>query len=321
MEKKNLSRKDTGKVIYCTECERDKAINFCVDCTLKLCEDCAFHHKKCVRYDNHKIENIQDVSHESLVETKILICTRHEQKLRYFCETCQIPTCCDCKLSKVHRNHPFTLMDEIIDEKREQLKNLIDEARRRITKYEPYIKRVTEFVSTSEETKKNSIKEVTETFDSLIAILQSERENLCRWINETFTASRQSLKTAEDELKIVYRTADYLEQLLTYSKHEISDVVLEGIKVLQENIKDMEDVSEFNSNQLRSNVFHVGACSRVVNEGSYLDMIKIAFGQISFLQQTNVPKRLSQCSQYTPQTFMKRKGYSQRVLTSRVRFS
>ena len=341
IEKEKLEAMKSNEMFSCSECANDRANQYCCDCKWKLCNECSSYHKKCVRYNGHQVKSMNEIPVEDLVEVEVIICHKHKQMLKYYCDTCQASICNDCTFSKVHQNHSFKLMAEIIEAEIQLLKQLIPNARSKGKECEAYLKRVEEFMNGARETKENSIKVVDDTFDALIEILVTEKHNLKQWINEAYNSSKDSLKRASDELKILAPATEYLEKILEYPREEVIDVVLEGRKQLAETIRNIEDVTKQKENTLNSiseldvsddedypfevrfcdelelpstlqtstptstsdpqNVFNVTALSRGIVNGPYVEMIKTAIKQISFLQQQTLPIPLAQNMNYNQQ--------------------
>ncbi|XP_023174459.1 E3 ubiquitin-protein ligase TRIM33 isoform X2 [Drosophila hydei] len=90
--------------IPCTSCKsKEEAISRCNDCANFLCNGCDNAHKYMRCFENHQVVRIEDlqknVQNDKLIIHKPICCRQHvNENLKYYCFTCQVPTCNDCLL-------------------------------------------------------------------------------------------------------------------------------------------------------------------------------------------------------------------------------
>jgi hypothetical protein len=99
---------------YCTEEyeEQNKAVCFCQDCQLPLCDDHVRLHKKAKKTKEHSLLPIEKVSQDLISKTskKLLpTCSKHKgERLKYVCE-CSVLLCRDCAVID-HENNVYNIV-------------------------------------------------------------------------------------------------------------------------------------------------------------------------------------------------------------------
>ena len=98
--------------VKCDACTVANAANgYCKDCCKFLCMSCFDVHKAFDVMSNHKLSNLDEVatSASQLIpakQEKAMNCSKHDDPLRIFCETCQELICRDCTV-RIHRDHEY----------------------------------------------------------------------------------------------------------------------------------------------------------------------------------------------------------------------
>ena len=148
-------RKETGNIrttkeISCDSCEDGLvAVTWCIDCENSLCQKCNKVHKKWKAFKSHKTITIKEfIQNPKLVLStsaeKPESCKSHNQQpLNLYCKTCSSLICRDCTL-KAHprETHDFDFVDEMLDEERKKIKDIIDSLTHSLEKVRNGIKRI-----------------------------------------------------------------------------------------------------------------------------------------------------------------------------------
>ncbi|XP_036439397.1 transcription intermediary factor 1-alpha [Colossoma macropomum] len=106
----------------CGGCEESALSGWCVQCEEALCSDCVLAHQRVKVTRNHTVIPEEPPSGF----TASLRCASHRQeRLKFFCLTCDELTCRDCQLIN-HRGHSFLLLEEALVSQKEQLQGLLN---------------------------------------------------------------------------------------------------------------------------------------------------------------------------------------------------
>ncbi|XP_077998180.1 E3 ubiquitin-protein ligase TRIM36-like [Glandiceps talaboti] len=93
-----------GSMIPCQHCKSGKiaaATRTCSDCKDNYCTDCyKVHHPWGTPKARHEFTSV------GVTRPKVIMCTEHpEERIGWYCDVCQRPTCRVCKLTGVHAGH------------------------------------------------------------------------------------------------------------------------------------------------------------------------------------------------------------------------
>jgi hypothetical protein len=111
----------------CDQCNRNCGELYCVDCDILYCKECdrSVHQFKVLQ--NH-LPRIEANAKPKLASD---ICSVHkDEKLKFFCVTCDAPVCRDCKDSIIgkHHNHNLTSLESAVERANLEFREQIDSA-------------------------------------------------------------------------------------------------------------------------------------------------------------------------------------------------
>ncbi|XP_019646862.1 PREDICTED: LOW QUALITY PROTEIN: uncharacterized protein LOC109487324 [Branchiostoma belcheri] len=137
---KSLVSKEDDKVT-CDNCEEHVANFGCVVCEEFLCEECARAHRRGKRTRDHEVIGVAELKEQLITKTSSVksrslpMCPKHEdEKLKFYCETCQSPICRDCTVLK-HKDHKYGLLADVVGDVRAKIKDKLANARPKIVEY------------------------------------------------------------------------------------------------------------------------------------------------------------------------------------------
>ena len=156
-----------------------KAIFYCIQCKVYMCNKCEnFHSKLC---ENHQIFNI-----EKDIDVFLGICKEenHQIKLEYFCKS-HNQLCCGACIAKIkknqngkHKDCDVCLIEEIKDEKKNKIKENIN-----------YLKDIS-----------NNLQKSLDLLKTIFEKITKDKEELKIKIQKIFTKVRNEINNREDEL-------------------------------------------------------------------------------------------------------------------------
>ncbi|XP_078674717.1 uncharacterized protein LOC144912855 [Branchiostoma floridae x Branchiostoma belcheri] len=137
---KSLVSKEDDKV-PCDNCEEHVANFGCVVCEEFLCDECARGHRRGKRTRDHEVLGAAEMRDQlitktsSVKSTSLPMCPKHEdEKLKFYCETCQSPICRDCTVLH-HKDHKYGLLADIVSDARAKIKGSLKAVRSKIEEY------------------------------------------------------------------------------------------------------------------------------------------------------------------------------------------
>ncbi|KAF1761736.1 hypothetical protein GCK72_009992 [Caenorhabditis remanei] len=112
----------------CTACKSEQeAIAFCDQCSSDLCENCTTAHTVMNLFEGHIVTTFADLrAHGIHPELRQVMCTTHNQPMRYLCAACETAACKQC-LEVDHLNHKIIdINDLVINAIKEDVTNTVD---------------------------------------------------------------------------------------------------------------------------------------------------------------------------------------------------
>ena len=220
---KNCSSKDHSEA---------KAITYCIECKIYMCNKCESFHSKL--FSQHKLKNLESGLKE--IFTGYCEEANHKETLEYYCKTHNKLCCSSCivKIKKKdkgqHADCDFCLIEDIIDEKHNTLKN-------NIQKLDELSKNL-----------KDSINELKILFEKL----NERKEDLKLSVQKIFTKIRNTINDREDEILSqidrLYSQINIEENNLKEINklpNKISNSIKKGKEI--ENKKDWNEESKYSS--------------------------------------------------------------------------
>ncbi|XP_066272606.1 tripartite motif-containing protein 2-like [Branchiostoma lanceolatum] len=143
----------SGDFLECTICLepfKDPKIlpclhTFCKGCLEKFVEkqvrECARGHRRGKRTRDHEVIGVAELKEHlitktsSVKSTTLPMCPKHhDEKLKFYCETCQHPICRDCTVLQ-HKDHMYNLLADVVSDVRAKIKGKLKVAMPKIEEY------------------------------------------------------------------------------------------------------------------------------------------------------------------------------------------
>nr|XP_047141802.1 E3 ubiquitin-protein ligase TRIM33-like isoform X2 [Hydra vulgaris] len=235
-ESTQVMNQELAVTSICTQCD-NLALCFCCECSTKMCESCAIIHNKSDGVLKHQICNIERASLTQILEERQEMCSEHNELMVLFCNECDRFICQNCKLSQKHSEHTFSFVDEMVFERKEKLKHLVEEAKKK----KKTIESITVDAETALEliklTNQKNIAYVEENFQLIYETLNTQRLNIIKIINDKYTESVNSINQAKEHNKILSHCINFTNDVIESNyKTEVIDI-FENLK------KQLQDIS------------------------------------------------------------------------------
>ncbi|KAB5586914.1 hypothetical protein PHYPO_G00007010 [Pangasianodon hypophthalmus] len=186
----------------CGGCDESALSGWCKECEEALCSDCVSAHQRVKVTRNHAVIPQEP---QSGLSTS-LRCTSHKQeRLKFFCVTCDQLTCRDCQLID-HRNHRFLLLEEAVVSQKDQLMKLLDSIREQknsvramMQDLDRRLNDIKELKALSEEQLHNAVRSLYVSLVLRCRQLSKELEGLCDEEEKSLKVMKTSLAKLEDK--------------------------------------------------------------------------------------------------------------------------
>ena len=183
----------------CGSCDdSNKAEAYCQDCVSPLCSECVASHTRMKLLKAHEVVSLESANSD-LVTTSFPCDTHPNEVLKYYCSSCQTLACSDCMLD--HSNHKCNRLEDIAQEGRAELGSLIEE----VKVFDPILSnaigRLDSFLESLSTDTTSVAKEINDTFDKLLGLLEKRRKVLLKSLKETAVAKKTQLELQKESLQ------------------------------------------------------------------------------------------------------------------------
>ncbi|XP_078699887.1 uncharacterized protein LOC144926747 [Branchiostoma floridae x Branchiostoma belcheri] len=127
--------------VSCDVCEEEVATCGCAVCEEFFCDECTRAHSRFKRNRDHEIIGVAELKEQKITKMSSVksislpMCPKHEdEKLKFYCETCQSPICRDCTVLQ-HKDHKYGLLADVVSDVRTKIKGKLETARPKIEEY------------------------------------------------------------------------------------------------------------------------------------------------------------------------------------------
>ncbi|KAF4088283.1 hypothetical protein AMELA_G00080440 [Ameiurus melas] len=199
----------------CGGCDETVLSGWCKECEEALCSDCVSAHQRVKVTRNHTVIPQEPRSGLSIS----LRCTSHKQeRLKFFCVTCNQLTCRDCQLID-HRNHSFLLLEEAVASQKDELIKLLDSIREqknsmraRLQDLDGRLNAIKELKGLTQKQLHNALKSLYASLVIRCRQLSKELEGLCDEEEKSLKVMKTSLKKLEDKQEYI---AAFIHKILS----------------------------------------------------------------------------------------------------------
>ena len=279
--------------VKCDACTVANANGYCKDCCKFLCMNCFDLHKTFDVMSNHKLSNLDEVatSASQLIpakQEKAMNCSKHNDPLRIFCETCQELICRDCTV-RIHRDHEYDTITDSYHKHRQVLETSLNPVNKLIDRVAIALTDLNNRKSEIKEQGDMIKQEVHLTAEEMIKKIKQSERQLTREVETAVDSKLQVLsdqmKSAEMSLSQLKNCKEFVEQSLKMGN---SQQVLMSKKQMMERMSHV--TKEINAEEY--NPIEKADVQLIKNNKQ-----KLSIGNISYttaLQQCKV-KKIDRC--------------------------
>ena len=220
-EKMEKAQEKDASETACEMCSGAKAEAFCRHCTYFICGECVRSHQKMRVFATHKVEELKEgrILPRTPRGTRNLTCSEHDERLKFFCFSCNCLVCRDCTVID-HYGHNY-----------KYVRNCAPECKQSLVKGLAPLKELQQGV-------KNGLEEV----EAVEREIADQHTSVSDTIKESFVVLFDTLEQRKQYL--LKKASDLAEEKL--------DVLASQKKELQISLSEIQSLVEFVERRLTS---------------------------------------------------------------------
>ena len=142
------------------------------------------------------------VEHIELATIHDCLCDKHEgEEYKYYCQTCETPTCKDCTIQD-HREHEYCAIKDVVEDFRKSLAEKLGKLRERKAHLGDDISNFEKLEESFKTTNEQVQVEINQHFDKLVKTVESQRQKLIAKANEITESKLQTTGMKIDDLRL-----------------------------------------------------------------------------------------------------------------------
>ncbi|XP_030837060.1 tripartite motif-containing protein 2 isoform X1 [Strongylocentrotus purpuratus] len=155
---------------------------------------------------------------DSPIGDQMLSCASHEgEPLTYYCDNCETAICEECTITE-HCDHSTVLLANVIEEHKETLRKILEEAKTQIPQLKDAIAKVTSISSRLSEKKVKAESQISESFGNLEEEVRERKTEMIKELDTVHSAKQSVLQRQrsllEESLNSIENNCDFTEQAL-----------------------------------------------------------------------------------------------------------
>ncbi|XP_077346408.1 E3 ubiquitin-protein ligase TRIM39-like [Lithobates pipiens] len=226
---RSTQQKEEKSKILCTYCvdSLTAAVKTCQHCETSMC-------------DKHLTAHNKTVNHVLVEPTSSFIikkCFIHKKLLEYYCSEDAVCLCVSCCLVGKHKGHEVELLDEALEKKKKQLRNILEKITMKRDTIEMRVQNLQDHKSKAQEKADDAKKRVTTLFEDIRRQLEVQEQRtlseISRQVEEVSLSINDLIKQLEIQNEILSRQIGRIENLC---------IMTDPITVLQDLKSDTDEV-------------------------------------------------------------------------------
>ena len=233
---------DLEKDSFCDICilhgEEKKSSGQCVDCNDMLCSECCEKHTYSRLTISHTVVPLQDVTADNercvvrLHENKVLSCSEHtDEKLKFYCISCQIVVCRDCILLS-HSSHQVLTTDKVIQKIKDDINRKVKELNQTKEKKCDELVKYEKLLEEKFDSEKNTLDTV---YKEMIAVIDEKYKVSLESLNEHYHNLRSRLQERKEKVEKNRGCVEDTEKNVTFLLNQGQDLEITNMESLIRN--------------------------------------------------------------------------------------
>ena len=214
-------------LILCSDCpDKNSGVDFCKECYVFLCSECTSAHKRTQITRKHVIiplDNLKNSGVGCFTKTEMCSVPGHEdQPFAFYCDKaeCRKPICTPCAVTDHNQadGHIIKNLRDVYEENKRLVDQMVGELLKKISCVSSSTKQLETDCSRIDGQNEETKKQIDQTFDNLVALLESRKNNLKQQVDEVCVNKKQSVT---DQLQRLQKTKTGIENSCNYSSRMV----------------------------------------------------------------------------------------------------
>ena len=219
--------------VKCGNCDKRSAQSlYCFQCCVFWCDDCITGHNMMRANKEHRVlalKDFQDEDYENVLKRPAFCQKKHHEKeeLKFFCKTCEIAICNACALTD-HEGHAKMLLEEAANERKLQVKSVIESQKQKVQQKKNEIAKVDETSAQIQEKLANVKQEAQKFADKMIGVIEAKKQEIFNKAEGQAAESLERLVIQKSEIEHQVNTTEtVIEQTETLLKRSTSAEIVQ----------------------------------------------------------------------------------------------
>ena len=234
--------------VKCGNCDKNTVqSSFCFQCCAFWCDECITAHNLIRADKEHRVlalKDFEDQDIEDVLKRPAFCQQKHHEKeeLKFFCKNCDVAICSSC-VATIHDGHAKILLEEAANERKLQVKSLIDSQKEKVQQKRNEITKIEEDCNRIEAKAAIVKRNVHRFAETVIAAIEAKKQEILNKVELQVKESLECLRTqqceVERQMKQLETAIEKTETLLKRSTSaEITQLDKTLDTILQEEISD-----------------------------------------------------------------------------------
>ncbi|XP_033104463.1 uncharacterized protein LOC117107049 [Anneissia japonica] len=264
-------------------CANGEVQYFCQECREYLCSTCSDHHTRLPVLANHKLHSVEKQPLQ--IASLPAKCSVHNEALKFFCCTCNIPICTDCAItdhSGGEGNHKPISISKAFQAFEETSAELEKAANDYKNKLHDGLKAVKQSALTLDHSQETTLRDIDNHVQEMLKIIKENGDKLKTKVDTIYKKKKKLLDVQMDDLEAkisdIITKLSYLNQLLKSDEvtaMQSSDSVVTALKDVR--IKDLPKIEPDDDRYIKF----------FINENQMSLLQKYDIGYVSHMRAAN----------------------------------
>ena len=232
---------DLKKNLFCDICilhgEERKSAGQCIDCNDMLCSECCEKHNYSRQTISHTVVSLDDITSNQqcvvrLRESTVLNCNEHEdEKLKFYCITCQIVVCRDCVLLS-HSSHQVLTSEKVIQKIKDEIEGKIGKLNKTKEKSDEELVKFKDFFEEQEKQQKDTLETA---YKEVLACVEEKYKLCLESLNDYYQDVRSRFHQRQEKIKKGNEAIEDTEKNIRYLLNQGQDLEIANFESLIKN--------------------------------------------------------------------------------------